>query len=94
MDKTPSTVAFDIGLVAESADRQQHVDYSGSHEDGYTPELLKTLTNRIQEIVAGGSLRLTVGAIGFTTGQALLDWLKNARLPFDAAKVSQPNTQP
>ncbi len=91
LSQSQGTVAFDIGLVAESADRQQHVDYSGSKDDGYTPESLKSLTDRIQEIVAGGSLRLTVGSLRFPTGQALLDWLKAAKQSFDPAKVSQTN---
>ena len=90
VEKVPGLLAFDLLLVAESTDRHQHLEYSGTLEDGYTHEMLKALAIRLQEIVAGGSLRLTVNALGFPTGQALLDWLKASKQPFDPSKVSQP----
>ena len=33
---------------------------------------------------------MTVGSLGFPTGQALLDWLKATNQPFDTSKVTQP----
>ena len=83
-------IAFDIGLTAESGDRQQSVDYSGALDGGYDAAALKSVAEKLQEIVTGGSLRMSVGSLGFSTGQALLDWLKATNQPFDAAKVTQP----
>ena len=83
------TTAYDVGLTAESSDGQQHVEYSGSLDGGYAPPALKVLGDKLQELVAGGHLRMNVGAVGFPTGQILLDWLKATNQPFDAAKVSQ-----
>jgi hypothetical protein len=82
--------AFDVGLTAESADRLQNVDYAGTVGSGYTAATLRVVAEKIQDIVVGGSLRLTVGSIGFETGQGLLDWLKAGNQPFDAARVTQP----
>jgi hypothetical protein len=92
LEKSPGVVAFDIGLTAESGDRQQSVDYSGALDGGYDAAALKSVAGKLQEIVTGGSLRMTVGSLGFPTGQALLDWLKATNQPFDAAKVTQPFT--
>ena len=44
---------------------------------------------KLQEIVQDGSLRMTAGALSFSTGQALLDWLLATKQPFSVAKVSQ-----
>lgn len=90
LEKSAGVIAFDIGLTAESADRQQSVDYSGALDGGYDAAALKSVAGKLQEIVAGGSLRMTVGSLGFPTGQGLLDWLKATNQPFDAAKVTQP----
>lgn len=81
--------AFDISLTAESADGAQNVEYSGALEDGYGAAALKDVAEKLQGIVGGGSLRLTIGSLSFTTGQALLDWLKASKQPFDLAKVTQ-----
>lgn len=90
LEKSPGVVAFDIGLTAESGDRQQSIDYSGALDGGYDAAALKSVAEKLQEIVTGGSLRMTVGSLGFPTGQALLDWLRATNQPFDAAKVTQP----
>lgn len=90
LEKSAGVIAFDIGLTAESGDRQQSVDYSGALDGGYDAAALKSVAEKLQEIVTGGSLRMTVGSLGFPTGQALLDWLKATNQPFDAAKVTQP----
>jgi hypothetical protein len=80
--------AYDISLTAESGDGQQNVEYSGAL-DGYAAGAVKSIADKLQEIVGGGSLRMTIGSLGFPTGQALLDWLKANNQAFDAAKVSQ-----
>jgi hypothetical protein len=90
LEKSAGVIAFDIGLTAESGDRQQSVDYSGASDGGYDATALQSVAGKLQEIVTGGSLRITAGSLGFPTGQALLDWLKAANQPFDAAKVIQP----
>jgi hypothetical protein len=50
---------------------------------------MKAAADKLQEIVGAGALRMTVGSLGFATGQALLDWLKATNQPFDASKVQQ-----
>lgn len=91
LEKMPGVMAFDISLTAESGDGQQHVDYSGSVEAGYDAASLKSVANGLQALVGGeGSLRMTVSALGFPTGQTLLDWLKASNQAFDIAKVTQP----
>jgi hypothetical protein len=81
--------AYDISLTAESCDGQQNVEYSGALEGGYDAAALKSVAEKLQEIVSGGSLRMTIGSLGFPTGQALLDWLRAANQPFNLAKVTQ-----
>ena len=78
-----------ISLTAESSDGEQNVDYSGSMQGGYDAVALKTLAEKLQELVSDGSVRMTIGSFGFSTGQELLDWLRSANQPFNAAKVSQ-----
>ncbi len=89
LDQVAGVTAFDIGLTAESHDGQQNLEYSGALEGGYSPAALKSVAERLQEIVGGGSLRMTIGALGFATGQTLLDWLMASHQPFNPAKVSQ-----
>jgi hypothetical protein len=84
-----TVVAYDVGLTAESADGLQHTEYSGAVDAGYPAARLQELADKLQEVVGAGALRMTVGALGFATGQDLLDWLKSAGQPFDAAKVQQ-----
>lgn len=82
-------VAHDINLSAESADGQQVLDYTGALDSGYDAAALKSVAQKLQEIVSGGGLRMTVGSLAFPSGQALLDWLRATNQPFNAAKVSQ-----
>lgn len=89
LEKTANIFAFDISLTAESADGAQNMEYSGAIEAGYGGAALKDLAAKLQEIVGGGSLRMTIGCLSFTTGQALLDWLKSLNIPFDPTKVTQ-----
>jgi hypothetical protein len=89
LEKAAGVRAYDINLTAESSDGQQNVDFSGALDGGYDAAALKSVADKLQEIVNGGSLRMTIGSLGFPTGQALLDWLKAANQPFNLAKVSQ-----
>jgi Protein of unknown function (DUF499)/Chitobiase/beta-hexosaminidase C-terminal domain len=82
-------VAYDISLTAESEDGQQNVEYSGALDSGYAASAVKTVAEKLQEIVSAGSLRMSVGSLEFPSGQALLDWLRATNQPFNAAKVSQ-----
>ncbi|MBC7619711.1 MAG: hypothetical protein H7293_12140, partial [Candidatus Saccharibacteria bacterium] len=49
----------------------------------------KAIAQKLQDIVSGGGLRMTIGSLAFPTGQALLDWLIATNQPFNADKVSQ-----
>ncbi|HEV8716594.1 MAG TPA: hypothetical protein VGX03_27720, partial [Candidatus Binatia bacterium] len=89
LEKTAGAGAYDVSLTAESSDGQQNVEYSGALDGGYDAAALKSVADKLQEIVSGGSLRMTVGSLGFSTGQALLDWLKATNQPFNVAKVIQ-----
>jgi hypothetical protein len=84
-----NVTAYDIGLTVESSDGQQHVEFSAANDSGYRAEALKGFADRLQELVGTGSLRMTVGSLGFPTGQHLLDWLKAVNQPFDISKVRQ-----
>ena len=81
--------AHEISLTAESADGYQSLDYSGALEGGYAAAAVKTVAEQLQTIVGNGSLRMSVGSLAFPTGQALLDWLKTTKQPFNASSVSQ-----
>jgi hypothetical protein len=92
LEAAVSVTAHDISLTAESADGQQNVEYSGALEGGYAAAAIKTVAERLQEIVSQeniGSLRMSVGSLAFPSGQALLDWLRATNQPFNAAKVVQ-----
>lgn len=89
LDKATGTLAYDINLTAESSDGHQHLEYTGALEGGYGAAALKTVAEKLQDIVSAGSLRMAVGSLGFSTGQALLDWLKATNQPFNAAKAVQ-----
>ena len=62
----------DIGLTAESADGHQNVEYSGALEGGYDGAAVRSLSDTLQSLVGGGSLRMTVGfdRISDRTGSA------------------------
>lgn len=89
LDGATSVRAYDISLTAESGDGRQNVEYSGALDGGYESSAIKTIAEKLQEIVSNGSLRMNIGSLGFPTGQALLDWLKATRQPFNATKVIQ-----
>lgn len=89
LEKTSNTAAFDISLTAESDDGAQNVEYSGAIDAGYGAVLLKEVAEKLQGVVGGGNLRMTVGSLSFPAGQALLDWLKANNIAFDLSKVTQ-----
>jgi hypothetical protein len=84
-----NVTAYDITLTAESDDGLQHIEFSGALNAGYDATALKDVADRLQELAGTGALRMTIGSLGFSTGQALLDWLKAANQPFDVSKVRQ-----
>lgn len=89
LSRTAGITAYDINLTAESADGQQNIDYSGALDNGFDGLALGTVAEKLQEIVSGGSLRMTVGSLGFPTGQMLLDWLRASDQSFNLARVTQ-----
>lgn len=89
LENAAGVTAFDLSLTAESSDRLQNVEYSGTLGSGYDAAAVKAVAEKLQEIVGCGSLRMTVGSLHFPTGQALLDWLKATNQPFNLAKVIQ-----
>lgn len=89
LEKAGNVLAFDISITAESSDGAQNVEYSGALDGGYGAAAIKSVAEKLQEIVGGGGLRMTIGSFSFPTGQALLDWLKAIHQPFDLAKVTQ-----
>lgn len=89
LDESASVVAYDLEITAESSNGFQHVEYTGALEGGYMAENIKQAAEKMQEIVGAGALRMTVGSLGFQTGQALLDWLKASKQAFDLTKVAQ-----
>jgi hypothetical protein len=89
LEKTSDVRLFDIGLTVESIDGQQSLEYSGAIDAGYDHAGVKSIAEKLQEVVGGGGLRMSVGSLGFPTGQALLDWLKATNQQFNAAKVKQ-----
>jgi len=80
---------YDIGLTAESADGHQNLEYSGAIEEGYDHAKVKGVAEKLQELVGGGTIRMSIGSMGFPTGQALLDWLKATNQQFNLSKVKQ-----
>ncbi len=88
--------AHSVNLIAEDSDGDQSVEYSGALKAGYAPADIKTVAERLQEIVSQegiGTLRMSIGSLDFPTGQALLDWLKATNQSFNAAKVTQSGGQ-
>jgi hypothetical protein len=81
--------AYDVSFIAENADGQQHIEFNGTLETGYDHESLKSLADRVQEIVGTGTLRMSIGSLGFPTGQTLLDWLNASQQQFDMSRVRQ-----
>ena len=89
MEENTGMLAYDIQLTAESDDGFQHVEYSGALEHGYDQTSIKSAAEQLQELVGTGTLRMTIGSLGFQSGQGLLDWLKANNQAFDLAKVNQ-----
>jgi hypothetical protein len=89
LEKAPGVVAHDISLTAQSSDGLQYIEFAGSLVEGYTASEFRRLADALQALVGAGTLRGAVQAMAFPTGQALLDWLKAAKIPFDATKVKQ-----
>ena len=89
IDKASGVLAYDISITAESADGAQNIEYSGALDSGYGAGALREIAGKLQEIVGDVRLRMSVGSLGFPSGQALLDWLKATKQPFDLAKVTQ-----
>ncbi|NCC04614.1 MAG: DUF499 domain-containing protein [Proteobacteria bacterium] len=89
LENTSDVTAHDIGLTAESGDGLQSLDYSGALDNGYDGPSLRTVTEKLADIVPDGSLRMTVGGMRFATGQSLLDWLQDAKQSFELSKVRQ-----
>lgn len=87
LENAATVLAYDVSLTAESHDGTQNVEYSGALDGGYGAAALKDVAEKLQVIVGDGSLRMAVGSLGFPTGQALLDWLKVAKIPFNLSKV-------
>jgi hypothetical protein len=81
--------AYDVELTAESSDGLQHIEFSGAVEGGYDASQSQKLCGSVAGTAGAGSLRMTIGSLGFATGQALLDWLKAANQQFDMSKVRQ-----
>jgi hypothetical protein len=70
--------AFDIIVKAENASGDQTLEYLGSRSSGYDAGHLRWLCDALQNLAGPGSLRLECARSHFPTGQALLDWLKEA----------------
>jgi len=89
LESTAACVAFDLGITAASDDGTQVLDFSGARESGYRVADIKSYADSLSEIAGGGTLRMTVGALHFETGQALLDWLRVSHQSFNALRVVQ-----
>lgn len=89
LEKAPAVVAHDIALTAESADRSQHLEFSGALADGYTGAALKQIADTLQTLVGEGELRMQLTSLAFPTGQALLDWLRAVDRSLDLSQVEQ-----
>lgn len=88
-EKAKSLRAYDISLTADSDDGQQNLEYSGALDNGFDATEIKSIAETLQMVVGGGGIRLTIGALEFPSGQALLDWLKTSNQQFNASKVVQ-----
>ncbi len=89
LENADRVLTFDIGITAESSDGAQNIEYSGAIEGGYDAAALKEVAKKLQEMVGGGNLRMTIGSLHFPTGQGLLDWLKSCDQSFDLNRVTQ-----
>ncbi|HOY90046.1 MAG TPA: hypothetical protein PKZ09_09785, partial [Bacillota bacterium] len=81
--------AYDIIIKAENNAGDQTLEYLGSQSDGYRYDHLRQLCDSLQELVGPGSIRLECSRTHFSTGQALLDWLKEAGMQPIPEEVNQ-----
>ena len=89
MESAGNVTAYALSLSAESADELQHIEYTGDIDGGYQATALKSIADSLQILVGAGGLKMTLGSLGFSTGQALLDWLRNAGQSLDMTNVTQ-----
>ena len=89
LEKLNQVVAHSLAIGLESSDGNQHLDYNSSLPGGYSGAELKALVEKLQELIGTGRLRMTIGNLRFPTGQALLDWLAEAKIPFERTAVEQ-----
>ncbi len=89
LNSTPGVIAHEISFTGTSADGLQSIEFSGALDAGYDGQTMRDIADKIQELAQGDNLRLTVGAMVFPTGQALLDWLQGTKQPFHIEKVEQ-----
>ncbi|MEQ1754678.1 MAG: DUF499 domain-containing protein [Micropepsaceae bacterium] len=89
LTSTSGMLAFDIHITAENEDGSQAAEFQGAMDAGYDSPTLKSLLERLQDIVGGDKIRMSAGTLGFPTGQALLEWLKSTNQQFDQFKVKQ-----
>jgi len=89
LEKTNQAIVHDITLTAESDDGNVVLDYAGSKEEGYGAAEVKDIAEQLQKMVGSGTLRMTLAKTKFSTGQELLDWLKQTDQSFDLNKISQ-----
>jgi len=89
LSSTPGVIAHEISFTGTSANGLQSIEFSGALDSGYDGQTMRDIADKIQELAQGDSLRMTVGAMVFPTGQALLDWLQATKQPFNIDKVEQ-----
>ena len=80
---------YDISLTAESSDGQQNVDYSGALKGGYDAARSKNLRRETARNRQRRQPGMTIGSLGFPTGQACSTGSKSTNQPFNATKVTQ-----
>lgn len=81
--------AHSVEVTAESDGGQQHVEFSGALDAGYTAQTLQQMVQHLQDLFNANSLRMSVSELAFSSGQALLDWSKRHNQPVDPLKVKQ-----
>ena len=82
-------IAYDIIIKAENNAGDQTLEYLGSGAEGYLSNQLRKFCDSLQELVGPGSVRLECARMHFPTGQALLDWLKEAGIEPIPEEVEQ-----
>jgi hypothetical protein len=87
LEQLPNVNANDISVSLESSDGKENIDYIGSRS--FEGASLKETVEKLQTMVEGGGLRMSVGSLDFPTGQGLLDWLKVSEISFEPNYVEQ-----